>query len=75
MGRGSRKRPKRVRQAAARISVGNSVVLPIELAIFMVAKEFGVLPWTLYDEDAADVMTTYSMMVMLQPKPKGNKRV
>jgi len=40
----------------------------------MVAKEFGVLPWTLYDADVSDVMTTYSIMVMLQPKQKGNRR-
>jgi hypothetical protein len=42
----------------------------------MVGKEFGIAPWKLAQEDAADVMATYAILREMQPKPqsKGNKR-
>jgi hypothetical protein len=44
--------------------------------MYTVGKEFGVLPWKLLKEDAADVMTTYAILREMQtkPQPKGNKR-
>jgi len=65
-----------VRTAAARLSVGHSAVPPAELIFYMVGKEFGIAPWKLAQEDAADVMATYAILREMQPKPqpKGNKR-
>ena len=65
-----------MRAAAARLSVGHSAVLPAELVLYTVGKEFGVLPWKLLKEDAADVMATYAILREMQPKPqpKGKKR-
>ena len=48
-------------------------MLPTELIIYMVAKEFGVPPWTLYDVDAADIMSAYVIMCELQPRQKGGR--
>lgn len=66
-----------MRTAAARLSVGHSAVLPAELVLYTVGKEFGVLPWKLLKEDAADVMAAYAILREMQPKPqqpKGKKR-
>ena len=64
-----------MRTAAARMSVGHKAVPPPEIMMYMVAKEFGIPPWKLLDEDAADILTTYAILAELQPKPqsRGNK--
>lgn len=63
-----------MRTAAARLSVGHKTVPPPELILYTVAKEFGVLPWKLMNEDAADVMATYAILTELQPKPQAQSQ-
>jgi hypothetical protein len=57
------------------MSLGATVRPPAELIFYLVAREFGQLPWVIADAPLGEVMKTYALMNELQPKQvKGGKR-